>query len=45
VLISPHISARSDLPGNDRWVLLTENVKRYAAGGRMLQVVDVQRGY
>jgi phosphoglycerate dehydrogenase-like enzyme len=45
VLISPHISARSDLPGNDRWVLLAENLRRYAAGGRMLQVVDVQRGY
>jgi phosphoglycerate dehydrogenase-like enzyme len=45
VLITPHISSSSDLPGNDRWVLLTENLKRYAAGGRMLQVVDVQRGY
>lgn len=45
VLISPHISSRSDLPGNDRWALLTENLKRYAAGGRMLQVVDVARGY
>ncbi|MET0292145.1 MAG: D-2-hydroxyacid dehydrogenase [Steroidobacteraceae bacterium] len=45
VLISPHISARSDLPGNDRWTLLTENLRRYVAGGKMLQVVDVQRGY
>jgi len=45
VLISPHISSRSDLPGTDRWVLLGENLRRYAAGGRMLQVVDVQRGY
>jgi phosphoglycerate dehydrogenase-like enzyme len=45
VLISPHISSRSDLPGDDRWVLLAENLRRYAAGGKMLQVVDVARGY
>jgi phosphoglycerate dehydrogenase-like enzyme len=45
VLISPHISARSDLPGDSRWVLLTENLRRYVAGEPMLQVVDVQRGY
>lgn len=45
VLISPHISSRSDLPGDDRWILLAENLRRYAAGGRMLQVVDVARGY
>jgi phosphoglycerate dehydrogenase-like enzyme len=45
VLISPHISSRSDLPGDDRWTLLAENVRRYVTGGRMLQPVDVQRGY
>jgi phosphoglycerate dehydrogenase-like enzyme len=45
VLISPHISSRSDLPGDDRWVLLGENLRRYSSGGTMLQVVDVQRGY
>jgi len=45
VLISPHISSSSDLPGNERWMLLTENLRRYAAGGKLLQVVDIQRGY
>lgn len=45
VLMTPHISARNDLPGDARWVLLAENLRRYAAGERMLQVVDVQRGY
>lgn len=45
VLITPHISSRSDLPGEGRWVLLAENFRRYAAGEKMLQVVDVQRGY
>lgn len=45
VLISPHVSSSSDLPGEDRWTLLAENLRRYAAGGRLLQVVDLQRGY
>jgi phosphoglycerate dehydrogenase-like enzyme len=45
VLVSPHISGRTDLPGDDRWTLLAENLRRYAAGERMLQVVDVERGY
>jgi phosphoglycerate dehydrogenase-like enzyme len=45
LLTTPHISGRSDLPGDDRWTLLAENFRRYIAGGRMLQVVDVQRGY
>jgi phosphoglycerate dehydrogenase-like enzyme len=45
VLITPHISSRSDLPGDARWILATENLRRYAAGEKMLQVVDPQRGY
>jgi len=45
LLTTPHISGRSDLPGDDRWTLLAENLRRYAAGGRMLQIVDVARGY
>ena len=45
VLMTPHISSRSDLPGEGRWVLLAENFRRYAAGERLLQVVDVRRGY
>jgi phosphoglycerate dehydrogenase-like enzyme len=45
LLTTPHISGRSDLPGDDRWTLLAENLRRYVAGGRMLQVVDVARGY
>jgi phosphoglycerate dehydrogenase-like enzyme len=45
VLITPHISSSSDLPGNDRWTLLGENLRRFAAGGKLLLVVDLQRGY
>ncbi len=45
VLISPHTSSRSDLPGESRWILALENMRRYAAGGKMLQVVDPKRGY
>ena len=45
VLISPHTSARSDLPGDARWTLALENLRRYVAGDRMLLVVDPKRGY
>jgi len=45
VLISPHISGRSDLPGVERWIVARENLRRYAAGEPMLSVVDLARGY
>jgi phosphoglycerate dehydrogenase-like enzyme len=45
VLITPHISARSDLPGEARWTVAVENLRRYAAGEPMLSVVDLARGY
>ncbi|HUN77086.1 MAG TPA: NAD(P)-dependent oxidoreductase [Steroidobacteraceae bacterium] len=45
VIVSPHISGRSDLPGLDRWVVARENLRRYAAGERMLSVVDLRLGY
>ncbi len=45
VIISPHVSARSDLPGEDRWVLARENLRRYVAGEKMLSVVDLKREY
>ena len=45
VLISPHTSSRSDLPGEARWILALENLRRYVAGGKMLLVVDPKRGY
>ncbi len=45
VIISPHISSASDLPAEGRWVLLAENMRRYAAGEKMLSVVDLSKGY
>jgi phosphoglycerate dehydrogenase-like enzyme len=45
LIVSPHISGRSDLPGDARWVIARENLRRYVAGGRMLSVVDIARGY
>ncbi|MGH8218381.1 MAG: NAD(P)-dependent oxidoreductase [Steroidobacteraceae bacterium] len=45
VIMSPHISGRSDLPGVERWIVARENLRRYAAGDRMLSVVSLERGY
>jgi phosphoglycerate dehydrogenase-like enzyme len=45
VIMTPHISSRSDLPGLDRWVVARENLRRYAAGEKMLSVVDLRLGY
>jgi phosphoglycerate dehydrogenase-like enzyme len=45
VLMTPHISSASDLPGDGRWVIAAENLRRYIAGEKMLSVVDLQRGY
>jgi phosphoglycerate dehydrogenase-like enzyme len=45
VLITPHISSRSDLPGEGRWIVARENMRRYARGTNMLNVVDQARGY
>lgn len=45
VLISPHISAQSDAPPDTRWTVAVENLRRYVAGGKMLNVVDIERGF
>jgi phosphoglycerate dehydrogenase-like enzyme len=45
VIITPHISSRSDLPGEARWTLAIENLRRYANGEKMLSVVDLSKGY
>lgn len=45
LLITPHVSSRSDLPGEQRWVLARENLRRYIAGGKMLSEVDLKREY
>lgn len=45
VVITPHISARSDLEHSARMEVVKENVRRYVAGERMLSVVDIAKGY
>ncbi len=45
VILTPHVSARSDLGDAARLAILRENVRRYVNGDRMLSVVDVRRGY
>lgn len=45
VIITPHISSRSDLPSEARWTLAVENLRRYASGEKMLSVVDLAKGY
>ncbi len=45
VIITPHVAAGSDLRSERLWVVLRENLRRYAAGEHMLSVVDVNRGY
>ncbi len=45
VIITPHISAGSDLRSARLWRVISENLRRYTAGEPMLSVVDVSRGY
>lgn len=45
LIVTPHIAGRSDLKGLDRWVVARENLRRYAAGERMLSVVNLRLGY
>lgn len=45
ILFTPHIAARSDLPNAARGLIAAENLRRFAAGEALLNVVDVQQGY
>ncbi len=45
IIITPHISSFSDIPNEARWIVLNENLRRYAAGEKMLSVVDLKREY
>ena len=45
LIITPHVSSRSDLQGEQRWVLARENLRRYLAGEKMLSEVDLKREY
>lgn len=45
VLITPHISARTEGSSERRWLLVRENLRRYVAGEPLLSVVDIDQGY
>lgn len=45
VILTPHVSTRSDLGDAARFEIVRENLRRYVAGEKMLSVVDVGRGY
>jgi phosphoglycerate dehydrogenase-like enzyme len=45
VVITPHIAGSSDLVQQRRLELFKENIRRFAAGEPLLNVVDKQKGY
>lgn len=45
VIITPHMSGRSELGQGSREIVLREQVRRFAAGDKLLSVVDVKKGY
>jgi phosphoglycerate dehydrogenase-like enzyme len=45
VIITPHVSADSDVDLQVRFAILRENLRRYVAGDKVLSVVDVAKGY
>lgn len=45
VILTPHVSTRSDLGSGARFAIVRENLRRYVAGEKMLSVVDPRRGY
>lgn len=45
VFITPHISAGSDKQMERYWLVVRENLRRYVNGERLLNLVDLKRGY
>jgi phosphoglycerate dehydrogenase-like enzyme len=45
VILTPHVSAQSDIDDSVRMTVAVENLRRYVAGEKMLAVVDVAKGY
>jgi phosphoglycerate dehydrogenase-like enzyme len=45
IIITPHMSAQSDLGQSGRELVLREQLRRFAAGDKLLSVVDVKKGY
>ncbi|MEO8062332.1 MAG: D-2-hydroxyacid dehydrogenase [Pseudomonadota bacterium] len=45
IIITPHMSARSDLGQAIRELVLREQLRRFTAGDKLLSVVDLRKGY
>ncbi len=45
IIITPHMSAQSDLGQSARALIFREQVRRFAAGDKLLAVVDFKKGY
>ena len=45
VIMTPHVSDYSNRYRDNQFLLYRENLRRYIAGDRMLNVVDLNRGY
>jgi phosphoglycerate dehydrogenase-like enzyme len=45
LMLTPHTSGDADDERRIVWTIARENLRRYVAGGRLLSVVDVKRGY
>jgi phosphoglycerate dehydrogenase-like enzyme len=45
IIITPHMSAVSDLGQASRMLLLREQMRRFVAGDKMFSVVDMKKGY
>ena len=45
VIITPHVSDYSDRHEDTVWQLYRENLRRYIAGDKLLNVIDLEKGY
>lgn len=45
VLITPHVAGQAEITAERRWLLLRENLRRFAAGEPLYNVVDKFAGY
>jgi phosphoglycerate dehydrogenase-like enzyme len=45
VIITPHTASSSDLSGRNTLLLARENLRRYVRGEKLLNMVDLARGY
>ena len=45
VILTPHVSANSDVDDGVRFAIAAENLRRYVAGDKLLSVVDLAKGY